>query len=107
MQRKLDTIHHTAIQVQDIAKAVSFYTKHFACEIEYQDESWAMLKFANASLALILPKQHPYHFAIVADDLSSYGQAVLHRDGTRSVYIQDEDGNYTEIIKLADDETTQ
>lgn len=51
MTKKLDTIHRTAIQVKDIAKAVTWYLERFACEIEYQDESWAMLKFANISLA--------------------------------------------------------
>ena len=62
MTKKLDTIHHTAIQVKDIAKAVAWYLERFACEIEYQDESWAMLKFANTSLALVLPEQQPLSF---------------------------------------------
>ena len=100
MIKKLDTIHHTAIQVHDIAMAVSWYTEHFTCEIEYQDDSWAMLKFANTSLALVLPEQHPYHFAIVTDDLSSYGKAVPHRDGSASVYIKDVDGNHVEMLTL-------
>ena len=39
MNKILDTIHHTAIQVKDIAKAVIWYTEHFACEVEYQDDS--------------------------------------------------------------------
>jgi catechol 2,3-dioxygenase-like lactoylglutathione lyase family enzyme len=100
MHKELDTIHHTAIQVKNIAKAVSWYTKHFKCEIEYQDESWAMLKFANTSIALVLPEQHPYHFAILRDDLSAYGESVLHRDGTRSAYIRDIDGNHLEMLTL-------
>lgn len=103
MDKKLDTIHHTAIQVQDIAKSVKWYTDNFACEIEYQDESWAMLKFANTSLALVLPHQHPYHFAILTDDLTPYGEATPHRDGTASVYIKDEDGNNVEILTLPED----
>ena len=100
MTKKLATIHHTAIQVKDIAKAVTWYLERFACEIEYQDESWAMLKFANTSLALVLPKQHPYHFAIVTDDLSPYGKAITHRDGTASVYIKDRDKNSIEMLSL-------
>lgn len=87
MTNKLDTINHTAIQVQDIAKAVTRYLERFACEIEYQDESWATLKFANTFLSLVLPEQHPYHFAIITDDLSPYSDAIPHRDGTVSVYI--------------------
>ncbi|GAB6034708.1 hypothetical protein JCM17795_09100 [Galenea microaerophila] len=43
MTKPLDTIHHTAIQVKNIAHAVTWYTERFASEIEYQDDSWAML----------------------------------------------------------------
>jgi catechol 2,3-dioxygenase-like lactoylglutathione lyase family enzyme len=100
MNKELDIIHHTAIQVKDIAEGVSWYTQRFIFEIEYQDESWAMLKFANTSLALVLPEQHPYHCAIISEDLSPYGEAVPHRDGTSSVYIRDGDGNHVEMIKL-------
>lgn len=102
MNKQLDIIHHTAIQVQDVAKAASWYAERFNCEIEYQDNSWAMLKFANTSLALVLPDQHPYHFAITRDDLSPYGEASPHRDGTSSVYIKDVDGNNVEMLKLPD-----
>ncbi|GFZ81448.1 hypothetical protein RLOatenuis_2390 [Rickettsiales bacterium] len=104
MSRALDTIHHMAIQVKDIAEAVSWYTDRFGCDVEYQDESWAMLKFANTLLALVLPGQHPCHFAILAEDLSKYGAAVLHRDGTSSVYIQDIDANHVEMLKLPEDD---
>jgi len=107
MTKKLATIHHTAIQVKDIAKAVTWYLERFACEVEYQDESWAELKFANTSLALVLPEQHSYHFAIVTDDLTPYGEAVTHRDGTASVYIKDTDGNNVEMLTLqSEDDAT-
>lgn len=105
MTQKLDKIHHTAIQVKDIGKSVSWYTERFACNIEYQDESWAMLQFANTSLALVLAEQHPYHFAILKDDLKPYGDATLHRDGTRSVYIKDGDGNAVEMLQLSGNTT--
>jgi catechol-2,3-dioxygenase len=105
MNKKLDQIHHTAIQVQNISKSVSWYTENFNCKIEYQDSSWAMLEFANTSLALVLPDQHPYHFAITQNDLSIFGAASQHRDGTSSVYIKDADGNNVEMLKLADHKT--
>ena len=99
-QRQLDDIHHTAIQVKNIANSVSWYTENFKCEIEYQDESWALLRFANTSLALVLPEQHPYHFAVVTENLEPYGEATPHRDGTASVYIKDLDGNNVEMLTL-------
>jgi len=102
MTKPLDTLHHIAIQVADIAKAIDWYTENYTCEIDYQDDSWALLKFANTSLALVLPEQHPYHFAIVTDKIDTYGKPVPHRDGTSSVYIKDPDGNTVEMLKLAD-----
>ena len=100
MKKTLDHIHHLAIQVKDIDKAVSWYREHFACEISYQDDTWALLQFDNISLALVLPEQHPYHFAVSRDDITSYGEPEPHRDGTSSVYIQDMDGNHVEMLKL-------
>ena len=103
MTKKLDNLHHIAIQVSDIKESVKWYKNNFSCEIEYQDESWAMLNFENCSLALVLGEQHPYHFAIVRDDLTPYGKAKDHRDGTSSVYIKDLDGNNVEMLKLPRD----
>ena len=99
---ELDTLHHTAIQVRDVAEAVDWYTSQFSCKVDYQDDTWAMIRFANVSLALVVPHQHPYHFAIVTDDLSPYGDAKPHRDGTSSVYIKDPSGNHVEMLKLAE-----
>ena len=102
MTTPLDTLHHTALQVPDIAQAVAWYTEHFNCEIEYQDASWAMLKFANVSLAFVLPEQHPYHVAVVTETPEKYGTPKKHRDGTSSVYIKDPFGHDVELLKLAD-----
>ena len=65
-----------------------------------------MLKFENTSIAFVLPDQHPYHFAIITDNLKSYGEAISHRDGTSSVYIKDQDGNNIEMLELPNEETT-
>jgi len=102
MTKPLDTIHHTAIQVRDIAASVAWYSQHYACAVDYQDDSWALLRFANTSIALVMPEQHPYHFAIVTDDAGRYGDPVPHRDGTSSVYIKDPDGNTVEMLTLAE-----
>lgn len=98
MSPTLDSIHHIAISVEDIGKAVSWYQETFSCEIEYQDETWALLKFANASLALVLPNQHPPHIGFVSSKAESYGALKTHRDGTRSIYISDSSGNAVELL---------
>lgn len=95
----MDKIHHIALQVDDIQKAVDWYKQQFSLEIEYQDETWAMLKFDNLSLALVLPSQHPPHFAIENDKAENFGELTPHRDGTASIYLTDPFNNSIEIIK--------
>ena len=95
----MEQLHHVAIAVTDIEKALQWYRQKFDVEPAYVDESWALLRFANVSLALVLPEQHPPHIAVERDDVDSYGSPTLHRDGSASVYIEDPWGNTIEIVK--------
>jgi catechol 2,3-dioxygenase-like lactoylglutathione lyase family enzyme len=95
----LDTLHHAALRVKDVKEAVDWYTERFRCEVEYQDETWAMLAFENVRLAFVLQEQHPPHIAILGDP-EKYGNAKMHRDGTSSVYVKDPDGNNVEILAM-------
>ncbi len=99
MSTKLDAIHHVAIPVPDVARAVEWYTSRFNCEVEYIDESWALLAFANTKLALVLPQEHPSHFAITRSDAHTFGNLVRHRDGLHSVYITDLFNNSIEVLE--------
>jgi catechol 2,3-dioxygenase-like lactoylglutathione lyase family enzyme len=95
----LDTMHHVAVSVTDIQGTVDWYTKNFGCKVKYQDETWALVEFANISLAFVLPEQHPPHLALLREP-SAYGEPKTHRDGTRSVYLQDPAGNKVEVLAL-------
>lgn len=95
----LDHIHHIAIPVPNIAKALEWYTSRFNCQVEYVDETWALLEFANAKLALVLPDEHPSHFALSRSDANKFGELVTHRDGLKSVYLTDAFGNSIEILE--------
>ena len=95
----LQSLHHVAIPVSDIGRAVAWYLSHFNCELMYQDATWALLKFANIHLALVSPEQHPPHIALVDAQAAAYGPLTLHRDGSRSIYIQDSEGNDVEIMQ--------
>ncbi len=98
---KLDYLHHVAIPVPDIAKALEWYTSRFNCQVFYLDETWALLEFANAKLALVLPHEHPAHFALSRPDANKFGDLTTHRDGLKSVYLRDAFGNSIEIIEEA------
>ncbi|MHC5066825.1 MAG: VOC family protein [Planctomycetota bacterium] len=94
----LDVMHHVALQVADIDGAVNWYSGRFQCQVEYQDSSWAMLRFANMRLALVLPGQHPSHVALLRKDASDFGTLSTHRDGTRYLHVSDPWGNSIEVL---------
>lgn len=96
----LDSLHHVAVAVSDVAAAVRWYRETFQCEIAYQDDTWAMLRFANCHLALVIPSQHPPHlgFVVPKETAEGHGELKTHRDGTRSIYIADPAGNPVELL---------
>jgi len=94
-----DALHHVAIEVDDIKRALDWYTSRFNAGVIYQDDTWAMLRFSNIDLALVTPGQHPPHIAIEHEHAEKYGDLKRHRDGTASVYIKDSEGNTLEIMK--------
>ena len=96
---KLDALHHVAIQVENIERALKWYSENFNAEIVYLDDTWAMLRFENIYLALVIPGQHPPHIAIEHEGAEAYGTLIKHRDGTESIYINDSEGNTLELMK--------
>lgn len=101
----MDTIHHIAIPVTDVGATLKWYKNQYDVTVSYVDETWALIQFDNVALALVLPEQHPPHFAIVSDHAERYGTLTPHRDGTASVYIKDPAGNAIEMLKLPDNLT--
>lgn len=99
----LDRLDHVAITVSNIADAVSWYRERFRCEVAYQDGTWALLRFANTRLALVIPEQHPPHIGFISEEAAEYGDLTTHRDGTQSVYVLDPAGNTVEILMAGQD----
>ena len=99
-----DTIQHVAVVVPDIQQAVEWYTTKFNCTINYQDDTWALLDFANIQLALVTPGQHPAHIAFLNSEAEMFGPLQRHRDGTQSIYITDPFGNAVEMIATQEGE---
>jgi len=104
--KELTKLHHLAIQVKDIQRAIAWYQSRFTMVVEYQDASWALLRFQNIGLALVKPEQHPPHIAFEHEHAETFGPLTRHRDGTQSIYIQDSEGNSVEILqKMIRDDT--
>ena len=96
--KPLDALHHVTISVRDIAEAVTWYSENLHCTVAFQDATWAMLNFANISLALVIPEQHPPHIAFTHPQAEKFGPLKTHPDGTRSTNISDPSGNPVEIM---------
>lgn len=94
----LDSIDHIAIQVANVSESVAWYRERFGCRVVYQDETWAMVEFANIKLAFVVPGQHPPHLGMVRADAEQFGALTTHRDGTRSCYVADPAGNAIEVL---------
>ena len=54
----MERIDHVAIVVNNINRAIEWYTTYRDCKVKYQDDSWALLEFENINLALVLPHEH-------------------------------------------------
>ena len=92
---------HTAFIVKDIKDSVNWYCENFNAKTIYCSEDWAFLEIEGTKLALSTGK-HPYHlaFEVTEKELDAHrGKKVwLHRDGTKSIYFEDLDGNAIELI---------
>ena len=98
----MDTLHHVAFQVDDIDEAIAWYCAQFDVVPAYQDDTWALLEFANIRLALVKPDQHPPHIAVARGDAEAFGPLTVHRDGTASTYVRDPAGNIVEVLQACD-----
>ena len=95
----MERLHHVALPVTDMRKAVDWYETSFDVRKVYEDDSWALLGFENISLALVIPGEHPPHIAVERLDAERQGPLTAHRDGTASVYVDDLWGNPIEYLK--------
>jgi len=98
VNQKLDVIDHVAVSVTNIAESLDWYGSQFQCHVLYQDETWALIEFANIKLALVVAAQHPPHIGFFTPKASEFGDLKAHRDGTKSVYIKDPSGNSIELL---------
>lgn len=102
-------IDHVAISSTNIDESIQWYMQFLEdAEILYQDETWGFVQSKNIKIAFVLPKQHPPHiaFEVKTDEQEDFLKSVfpdhgwkLHRDGSKSFYKKDPDGNFIEFIK--------
>ena len=93
---------HVAINSSDISASIKWYSDRFDLEVLYQDSTWGFVKIGNAKIAFVVAPQHPPHICFSVDESEyDFGKSKfkLHRDGSKSKYIKDPDGNFIELLK--------
>ena len=97
---------HVAQQVPNIREAVAWYEKTIpGVRVLHEDASWAFIDANGVKLAFVLKDQHPGHLAWRVSDqdlerlAAEHGKEIaLHRDKTRSFYLEAPGGQWIEII---------
>lgn len=121
MVTALDTIRggrvkfdHIAQQVPDIAEAVRWQQDLVPdTRVIYQDDTWALVSAGGVRIAFVLPEQHPNHVAFRVSNarldemVAECGLTVaVHRDASRSIYLEGPGGLCAEVVAYPEDAPT-
>jgi hypothetical protein len=101
---------HVAQQVPDIGEALDWWQRMVpGARVLYADETWGLLEAGGARLAFVSPREHPDHlaFKVSGDELerlaAEHAVAIaVHRDGSRSFYLDAPGGKGLEVIAYSD-----
>lgn len=101
---------HVAQPVPDIAAALEWWQRTVpGARVLYADATWGLLEAGGAKLAFVLAEQHPQHlaFAVSTQTLERLAgehgaEIALHRDGSRSFYLEAPGDGRLEVIAYPD-----
>jgi catechol 2,3-dioxygenase-like lactoylglutathione lyase family enzyme len=91
-------LRHLALRVNDVARAVEFYTRVFGMRLVWQPESSAgALDHLGFVVATVADLEAGWRWAEAAR-LEIVHPLRQHRDGSVSFYIRDPDGNVIQLL---------
>jgi catechol 2,3-dioxygenase-like lactoylglutathione lyase family enzyme len=101
---------HVAQPVPDIAAALEWWRRMVpGARVLYADDTWGLLEAGGARLAFVMADQHPHHlaFKVSAGELvrlaAEHGAEIaLHRDASRSFYLEAPGDARVEVIAYPD-----
>ena len=101
---------HVAQPVPDIAEALAWWQRMVpGARVLYADETWGLLEAGGAKLAFVMADQHPHHlaFKVSAEALERLAvehgaQITVHRDASRSFYLEAPGDARVEVISYPD-----
>ena len=95
---------HAALVSNDIDVSIRWYEDRFNAEVLYRDETWGLIRLFDLKLSFVKRGCHPPHLGFEVDqpfidDVLMTEKFKSHRDGSRSCYVSDPDGNCIEFLK--------
>jgi hypothetical protein len=101
---------HVAHQVPDVGEALDWWRRIVpGARVLYADDTWGLLEAGGARLAFVSAHEHPDHlaFKVSGDELERLAAEhaatiAVHRDGSRSFYLEAPGGKGLEIIAYSD-----
>ena len=101
---------HIAQQVPDIAAALAWWQRAVpGARVLYADDTWGLLEAGGTKLAFVTAGQHPDHLAFEVSEAeletmaAEHGAEIaLHRDASRSFYLDAPGGQHVEVIAYPD-----
>jgi catechol 2,3-dioxygenase-like lactoylglutathione lyase family enzyme len=96
--------------VSDIAAALEWWQRMVpGAVVLYADDTWGLLEAGGARLAFVMATEHPDHIAykVSGEELerlaAEHGAKIaVHRDASRSFYVEAPDGHGVEVIAYPD-----
>jgi hypothetical protein len=103
-------IDHVAQQVSDVGAALDWWQRMVpGATVLYADATWGLLEAGGARLAFVTADEHPDHlaFKVSAAELERLAgereaQIAVHRDGSRSFYVDAPGDHRVELIAYPD-----
>ena len=101
---------HVAQPVPDIAEALAWWRRTVpGARVLYADDTWGLLEAGGAKVAFVMADQHPHHlaFKVSVEELERVAaehdaQVAVHRDGSRSFYLEAPGDARVEVIAYPD-----
>jgi len=101
---------HVAQQVSDVGAALDWWQGMVpGARVLYADDTWGLLEAGGVRLAFVLAEQHPDHlaFKVSAAELERLAlehsaSVAVHRDASRSFYLEAPGGHQVEVIAYPD-----
>jgi len=93
-----DRVRHVTLPVDDLDRAVRWYTRTFRCELVIQEGDRAVLAFDGSEVHLVAAGRDAPRLTVQRPDVAGMGPSTRRPDGVRGLHLTDPWGNVIEVV---------